>query len=79
MINYEIIKTEKGLKMKGQDQDGNEQEVKVDKYTLKVKGIDRTLELMVRSDLGTPVEETIQAAVNDCLKNLPEGFKTKEI
>ncbi len=79
MINYEIKKVEKNVSMKGHDQDGQEQEIKVDKYTLKIEGIDKELTLLVRADLGTPVEETIQEAVNQCLKNLPENYKTKEL
>jgi hypothetical protein len=78
MNKYEIIKAEKGVRLKGHDQDGVEQEIKVDKYTIKVEGIDKTLELLVRSDMGVPVEETIKGAVEEALKNLPANFKTSK-
>ena len=76
MINYEIKEVKKNVILRGKDQDGNEQDIKVDKYTIQVDGIGRTLDLMVRSDLGVPVEETIKSAVEEALKNLPAEYRT---
>lgn len=76
MINYEIKKIEKGVKMRGKDQDGDDQEILVNKYDVQVEGIDRLLEIMVYSGFGNEKEkELVEEAINQSLKNLPETFK----
>lgn len=83
MKNYTIEKIDKNVKMKGQDQDGNEQEIKVERYTINVEGIDRKLDILIRQDSagadGKVIEGIIDSAVEEALKNLPEDFKEKKI
>lgn len=76
MINYEIKKVERGVKMRGQDQDGEDQEILVNKYEVQVEGIDRVMQIMVYSGFGDAKEkELVEEAINESLKNLPETFK----
>lgn len=79
MKNYTIEKIDRNVKMRGKDQDGNEQEIKVTRYTIKIEGINRTLDLLIRADLDVPAEEVIEGAVAEALKSLPADFKETKI
>ena len=54
MINYSIEKVERNIDVEASDQDGNKHMVKAIKYTIKIEGVEKKLELIFRDDVDIP-------------------------